>query len=192
MDILKQYIPEKALNFVFQLIKNNNIYFKITPNRNTKQGDFTSPNKITINCSLNKYSFLITTIHEIAHFFVYKKYRGSIKPHGIEWKNKFINLMNEMPLDEIFPNDILEPLENYLINPKASTSSDEKLFVALKKYDFNDNNNTILEELKDGENFIFRNNQYKKINKRTKLIICKNLNNGKDYLFKPFTEVEVK
>nr|WP_313791522.1 SprT-like domain-containing protein [Lacinutrix neustonica] len=48
---------------------------------------------MTINENLNHYKFLITLIHEIAHFEAYKAFGRYIKPHGLEWKRTFQKLM---------------------------------------------------------------------------------------------------
>ena len=43
---------------------------------------------ITINKSNNKYRFLMTLIHEIAHYYTYRDNKFA-KPHGLKWKNIF-------------------------------------------------------------------------------------------------------
>ena len=48
--------------------------------------------QITINNDLNKYRFLITLIHEMAHLVTFKDMPRS-KPHGKEWKINFQRLM---------------------------------------------------------------------------------------------------
>lgn len=189
METLKKYLPEKSVKYIFEIIKNNNIHFKIAKQRRSKHGDFKSPNKISINGSLNKYAFLITTIHEIAHFYAFKRHGNNILPHGNEWKNYFIKLMNVLPLVEIFPNDIMKCLSNYLRNPKASTNSDEKLYLSLKEYDNNSSENNTLENIPDGETFTYKNKEFIRIEKRQKLILCKNIQTSRQYLFKSFVEI---
>jgi SprT protein len=67
---------------------------KITKERSTKLGDYTSPrdglnHTITINHNLNQYSFFITLVHEIAHLHTFNKHRNTVAPHGQEWKQSF-------------------------------------------------------------------------------------------------------
>ena len=86
---LKEYIPINALASVLSLLEQDNLLIKIKNERKTRHGDYRSlPNgkhQITINSNLNTYRFLITLIHEIAHFEAYKAYGKFIKPHGLEW-----------------------------------------------------------------------------------------------------------
>lgn len=88
-EILSNYIPERAVDPTFQLIATYNIHLKIVNERKTRHGDYRELNgapQITVNANLNPYRFLITLIHEIAHFLAFKKYGRYIKPHGKEWK----------------------------------------------------------------------------------------------------------
>ena len=95
-NTLQQYIPYQALQEVLQLLKDDNLIVKIKKERKTRHGDYKGlPNgkhQITINSNLNSYRFLITLIHEIAHYEAYKQYGRFIKPHGIEWKRSFLSL----------------------------------------------------------------------------------------------------
>ena len=83
---LEKYIPQASVASVFQLITSYNIHLKIVNERVTRHGDYrkliNGQHQITINSNLNKYRFLITLIHEIAHLKTFKKYGVLIKPHG--------------------------------------------------------------------------------------------------------------
>ena len=95
-DILLKYIPEHAVKPVSELIIENGVHLKIVNERSTRHGDyrnFNGKHEITVNGSLNKYRFLITLIHEIAHLVAGVKYGRTIKPHGQEWKHTFQILM---------------------------------------------------------------------------------------------------
>ena len=111
---LFEKIPEASLEYVKSLILSENITIKLKKSRKTKHGDFSVKKnglcKITINDDLNQYRFLITLIHEISHYKAYKKYGPYVKPHGVEWKNIFKNLLLPIINPEIIPNDILRPL----------------------------------------------------------------------------------
>ena len=96
-NVLATYLPENAVDAVFELIKAYHIHFKIVNGRVTRHGDYRKnpdgSHQITVNATLNKYRFLITTIHEIAHLVAFQKYGRFIKPHGLEWKHTFKLLM---------------------------------------------------------------------------------------------------
>ena len=96
-NTLKQYIPEQSLQQVLQLLDHDHLVVKIKTERKTRHGDYkrlpNNKHQITINSNLNKYRFLVTLIHEVAHFETYKEYGRTIKPHGVEWKRTFQYLM---------------------------------------------------------------------------------------------------
>ena len=95
-DIL-ELIPEASHELVKPLIFEKHLNIKIVKVRKTKHGDFkklrNGSNQITLNHINNKYRFLITLIHELAHFKVYKNIKKRVNPHGVEWKNTYKLLM---------------------------------------------------------------------------------------------------
>ncbi len=157
MEILSKYIPKNAIELVDEILLNHPIHIKIVNNRTTKHGDFKrfkdGSLQITINNNLNKYQFLLTLIHEIAHLVTYKKSKR-VKPHGVEWKLSFQHLMLPFLQPSIYPPNILPILANYLKNPKASTGADVKLTYALKQHDEMSGKNFIF-ELQHGSIFTF-------------------------------------
>ena len=78
VDSLKDFIPNAALDQVSKLLLHDNLVVKIKKERKTRHGDYRRlPNgkhQITINSNLNPYRFLITLVHEIAHFEAYTTY----------------------------------------------------------------------------------------------------------------------
>jgi len=95
---LQQYIPKHSLLQVLELLDVDDLEVKLKNERKTRHGDYrklgNGKHQITINSNLNKYRFLITLIHEVAHFEAYREYGRKIKPHGIEWKQKFQHSIN--------------------------------------------------------------------------------------------------
>lgn len=169
-------------------------YFKITKSRNTKLGDFTpshsgKPHKITVNHDLNKYSFLITLTHEVAHLIAFNKYREKILPHGKEWKEEFRLLLMPFFSMNIFPDDVVSCLSHYSQNPKASSCSDIHLIKALKKYD-NKSEYLHLEEIPLKSIFKLRNGrEFLKGDRIRKRYKCTEVRTGKEYLVSPVAEV---
>jgi hypothetical protein len=193
IEILSKYIPENAINLVDELLKNHPINIKIVNNRTTKHGDFKKTRlgkfQITINNNLNQYQFLLTLIHEIAHFVTYKQITKA-KPHGIEWKQNFQHLMLPFVQPTIFPQKLLPYLANYLINPKASTGSDVNLTYVLKQYDAILDKNFIF-EIPFGSIFTFNKKTYKKGKLRRTRFECLELHSKKVYLFNQNAEINL-
>lgn len=194
-EILQKYIPEHSVLPVFELIKTNNVHLKIVNERVTRHGDYrrsvSGKHEITVNTSLNKYRFLITLIHEIAHLVAFEKFGRNIKPHGEEWKLTFQKLMVPYIRPEIFPNQLLPLLARHFRNPKASSDTDATLALALKQFDPENDKNYIF-ELPYGTVFRIHNGKvFKKIALRLKRFECLEVTSGKMYLFNPNAEVEI-
>lgn len=192
-QILKEYIPEAAIEGVITLFEKHPVFFEITRERVTKLGDFkilrNGRPKITVNHNLNPYGFLITLIHELAHLTTHNKYKR-VKPHGEEWKNEFRMLMLPFLNNFVFPNDVLSYLAQYLKNPKAATGSDVQLSLALKKYDA-PNDNTYLYQLKKGDRFQLRNKYFILGDKRRTRYECIEITTNKKYVVHMNAEVDV-
>jgi len=194
-EILARYIPERAIDMAFDLVVKCNVHLKIVNERVTRHGDYRKMpdgrHQITVNASLNKYRFLITLVHEIAHLIAFEKYGRYIKPHGIEWKKTFQQLMLPYIHPEVFPSKLLPVLAKHFKNPRASSDTDEKLSLALKQYDPKSDKNYIF-ELPLGSTFRLYNGKiFKKGNKKVKRYECVELNTGRIYLFNPNAEVEL-
>lgn len=176
------YVPQAAYAYCENLYQNNNFTFLLSRPRRTRLGDFTiKPGfipRITVNVNLNPYNFLITYLHEVAHYLVHKKYSGSLKkrpaPHGNEWKKAFHDLLVPVMNEEVFPYDILLPLKNYALNPKASTGADQLLYNSLKKYDDPSAslNKTALIHLTEGADFVFHNRVFVRGSVRRTRVLC--------------------
>ena len=192
---LINYIPKEALPKVLQLLQHDNLTIQIKKERKTRHGDYrrlpSGKHQITINSNLNSYRFLITLIHEIAHFEAYKGYGKFIKPHGIEWKRTFQHLMLPFLNPDVFPLHLLPLLASHFKNPKASSDTDVKLALALKQFD-EANDKTYIFEVPFGSDFkLYNGRAFKKGNKRVKRYECIEIKSGKVYLFNPNAEVEL-
>jgi SprT-like family len=196
VEVLAKYIPEHAIEPVFELIKSYGVHLKIVNERVTRHGDYhrdaSGYHRITVNSSLNRYRFLITLIHEIAHLAAFEKFGRNIKPHGDEWKLTFQKLMVPFIRPEIFPPGLLPLLARHFRNPKASSDTDATLSIALKQYDQKDSDKNYIYELPYGANFRIHNGKvFKKGAQRVKRFECLEVGTGRIYLFSPNAEVEL-
>ena len=192
---LLDFIPVDAQTLVSDLLAIEHLDVKVKSERKTRHGDYRQlPNgkhQITVNSNLNPYRFLITLIHEIAHFEAYDKFGRFIKPHGKEWKQTFQHLMLPFLRPEIFPIELLPLLANHFKNPKASSDTDTQLALALKQFN-ETNDKTYVFEVSLGEVFkLYNGRVFKRGNKRRKRFECVEVNSGKLYLFNPNAEVEL-
>lgn len=194
-DTILNHIPKHAHEQVLQLLEEDGLSVLVKKERKTRHGDYRRlPNgkhQITINSNLNSYRFLITLIHEIAHYDAYKRYGKFIKPHGLEWKHCFQHLMLPFLNPDVFPLRLLPLLAKHFKNPKASSDTDVALSYALKQYDA-PNDKTYVFEVPAGSTFKLYNGRiFRKGEKRTKRYECVEVKSGKVYLFNPNAEVEV-
>ncbi len=192
---LQEYIPQNAIPEVTSLLDHDHLSVKVKKERKTRHGDYkrlpSGTHEITVNSNLNTYRFLITLIHEIAHFEAYKNYGKSIKPHGLEWKRTFQHLMLPFLNPKVFPTELLPVLARHFKNPKASSDTDSRLSLALKQFD-DPNNKTYIFEVPHGSNFKLYNGRiFTMGKKRTKRFECKEVKTGRMYLFNPNAEVEL-
>ncbi|MFD1096856.1 SprT-like domain-containing protein [Salegentibacter chungangensis] len=193
--ILEKYLPSHAVPPVLLLIKKNNVHLKIVNERKTRHGDYRrmpdGSQQITVNANLNKYRFLITLVHEIAHLVAFEKFGRTIKPHGAEWKHTFRNLMLPFIRPEIFPNQLLPVIAAHFRNPRASSDTDARLSVALKSYDPDNGKNYVFEIPHGGIFRIYNGKVFKKGPKKIKRYECLEVDSGRIYLFQPNAEVEL-
>lgn len=195
MEQLLSLIPQTAVTPVQSLLSQSKVTIKITKKRLTKHGDYRKmadgSSIITLNVTSNPFRFLITLLHELAHFRVAEKYPYRVKPHGEEWKNTYRQILLPFLNPKIFPNPICNLLAHHMKNPKASTDRDFNLVMALRKYDAK-TEKLALCELKDGQVFYIDSGRtFVKVKKRRIRLECKEVSSGKLYLFSPHAEVSV-
>lgn len=189
-------IPKASHELIKKLIDSENLTIKVVKTRKTKHGDFRSLKnrkfQITLNKIDNKYRFLITLVHELAHFKVFQSFGNSVNPHGTEWKKTYKFLMLPFLNNLIFPEDVLRHLALHMINPPATTDSDLNLVVALQKHDLIDDKKMFLFEIPEKSIFIHNSSKlFVKLYKRRKRYICKELSSGKKYLFSPVARIKL-
>lgn len=190
--ILSEYLPNNSIPYVIDLLEKYPLHFKITKERQTKHGDFRIQSngkaQITVNHSLNPYAFLITLIHEMAHFVNFKNNKRKVDPHGVEWKMAFQHLMLPLLNQDVFPDDILRVLAKHMKNPKASSGSDSKLVLVLKSYD-TPTDKILLHELEMGTVFQLNQMQFILGAKRRTRYECLEFHSKRKYLVSQHAEV---
>ncbi len=192
---LQDYLPEGSFEGVLYYLQHYKVHLTVTRERSTVLGDYRHSHlgknhRISVNGSLNKYAFLITLLHELAHLFTYERFGHRVQAHGMEWKNEFSKILAQFILKKVFPADIEKTLMLTLQNPAASSCADEKLLRVLYRYDVKKTGALLVEQLAEGDLFVIKGGRIfrrgEKIRKRYK---CTEVKTGKLYLFSPVYEV---
>ena len=194
---LKSYLPEGSFEDVNYYLVHYRVQLTVTRQRATILGDYRHAHdgkghRISINGNLNKYNFLITLLHELAHLFTYERYGHRVQAHGQQWKDEFSKILVQFLAKEIFPSEIEQALMQTLKNPAASSCGDEKLLRVLRNYDPKKEDHFLVEQLKEGTTFIIKHERIfikgKKIRTRYK---CMEVATKKWYLFSGMYEVKL-
>ena len=192
---LQSYLPPGSFEDVLYYLQHYKVHLTITRQRQSVLGDYRHAisdmnHRISVNGNLNKYAFLITLLHELAHLFTYEKYGHRVQAHGREWKEEFGKILAKFLLKKVFPADIEKTLLSTLQNPAASSCGDEKLLRVLHKYDEKKEGTHLVVQLSEGALFVIRGGRiFKRGEKIRKRIKCTEVKTGKVYLFSAVYEV---
>ena len=191
INVLDQYLPADTHPFLKTWFSDYYIHIKITKNRNSKLGDYRRmPDKshqITVNSTLDKQLFFFVLTHELAHLIAFENYSFRISAHGKEWKDTFRKMLLESI--DIYSDDLKPIILNFAKNPKANFMASPEL-VRYFHIEDPDDDFVFIETLTINDDFHYKGDQYKILEKKKKLYLCVNLANSKKYLFRPLTKVE--
>ena len=193
---LRSYLPEGSLDEVLFYLHHHKVHLTITRKRQSILGDYRhatagKTHRISVNGNLNKYAFLITLLHELAHLFTHEAFGNRVQSHGNEWKKEFSQILARFLEKKIFPPDIERALLHTLKNPSASSCGDEKLLRVLHIYDEKKEGMQLVEQINEGGLFSITGGRiFKKGEKIRKRYKCIEVKTGKLYLFSAVYEVE--
>lgn len=196
LHALAEYLPDNCFDDVVFYLQKYSVHLTVTQARSSILGDYRNAHKgknhrISINSNLNKYSFLITLLHELAHLLVYEKYKHTVAPHGREWKNTYGEILSIFLQKEIFPDDIAFALQKSLHNPGASSCAEEGLMRVLRRYDNRPSDLLHIEELQLNDLFVTREGRiFQRGAKRRTRYFCTEVKTQKVYLFNALYEVK--
>lgn len=197
MSALESYLPDGTFPAVLSYLRQYQVHLTVARERKSILGDYRhrthgTNHRISVNGNLNKYAFLITLLHELAHLLTFEAHGNRVMAHGLEWKKIYGGLLAQFLEHNIFPTDVRLELERSLRNPAASTCAEDGLLRVLRKYDPRKEGKMLVEELplhalfqtEDGR--VFRREE--RLRKRFRGIEIKT---GKVYLFSPVYEVKI-
>jgi len=198
MHTLATYLPEGSFEDTVNYIHQYKVHLTVTQKRQSILGDYrhavTGKNhRITINGNLNKYEFLITLLHEIAHLLTFEQFSNKVEPHGKEWKLIYGKLLLNYLQKNIFPTDISIALYQTIHNPAATANGETSLLKVLRSYNTSNSfGNILLEQIPTGSLFITEKGRvFKKGSQRRKRYECLEISTGRLYAFSPIAEVKL-
>lgn len=196
LSSLEDFIPKGSLPPVLKYLQQYKVHLTITRGRKSVLGDYrhalgNKTHRISVNGNLNRYAFLITLIHELAHLVTFMQFQHRVAAHGREWKDTYRMLLLQFLADDLFPANIKQALERSLHNLPASSCADENLTRVLKTYDSSANGLVMIEQLAEGTLFTIEGGRvFKKGKQLRKRFQCLEVDSGKLYLFSPVYEVK--
>jgi SprT protein len=197
LEALAAYLPSGTYAPVAEYLYRYKVHLTVSKERASVLGDYRNAtrdmhHRISVNGSLNKYAFLVTLLHELAHLLTFERFGHSVAAHGKEWKALFGGLLAQfLEQRHLFPDDIRQALERTLHNPAASSCADDDLMRVLRRYDPKDDKHCLVEEIREGDYFRTKDGRlFKRENLLRKRIRCTEVETGKVYLFSPIYEVQ--
>ncbi|HET8572763.1 MAG TPA: SprT-like domain-containing protein [Edaphocola sp.] len=193
---LRPYLPKGSFQKILAYFENYPIFLKITRERRTILGDYRHPtrghpvHRISVNGTLNPYSFLVTLLHEMAHMLTYIQYGKKALPHGQEWQKQYREAFKPFLNKGIFPGELETVIKASLGRVKAATCSDPDLYRALKGYDSRPRHIRYVENIAVDDIFqIEDGRRFKMIGKLRTRYKCQELSTKRFYYFNAMVEV---
>lgn len=90
---------------------------------------------------------------------------------------------------DIYTDDLKPIIYQFSKNPKANFMASPEL-VRYFHIENPDDNFIFIEDLLINDEFNYKSDKYRLLEKKKKLYLCQNLNNSKKYLFRPLAKVE--
>lgn len=198
MQALAAFLPDGTFDLVVNYIHHYKVHLTITKQRKSVLGDYRHAgwggnHRISINGNLNKYEFLITLLHELAHLLTYERFKNKVEAHGKEWKKHYSLLLIDFVQHNVFPADVEKALQKSIINPSATANGETELLLVLRKYDpVKKANHHPIIDVPEGALFATENGKiFRKGPRRRKRFECVEVKTGLRYTFSPVTEVKV-
>lgn len=198
MQALEAFLPEGSFEQVIEYIHHYKVHLTVTKQRKSVLGDYRhagwgSNHRISINGNLNKYEFLITLLHELAHLLTFEQHGNRVEAHGREWKHFYSHLLVTFIQHKIFPPDIEKALQLSVMNPAATANGETELLLVLRKYNPVQKEGYVhVADIPEGARFLMDNGKlFRKGPRRRKRFDCEEIKTGLHYSVSPVIEVKL-
>jgi SprT protein len=198
MHALAAFLPEGTYDAVTSYLNEYRVHLTVTKRRKTVLGDYRhalhgANHRISVNSNLNKYEFLITLLHELAHLLTFERFGNRVEAHGREWKQQYAQLLVQFIQRKVFPPDIEKALHQSVMNPAATANGETALLLALRKYDPARREGYYhIAEIPPGSIFQTDDKKtFQKGEKRRSRYTCTEIKTGLKYTFSPVYEVKL-
>ncbi|PVD53334.1 hypothetical protein DC498_05520 [Terrimonas sp.] len=192
---LQSFLPQGSYEPVMEYLHQYKVHLTITRERKTVLGDYRfavngKNHRISVNGNLNKYAFLITLLHELAHLVAFIRHGNRIASHGREWKATYGEILNRFVLLKIFPADVEQEIKISMKNPAAGSCAEDGLLRVLRNHDDIKKGDKLVEEIEPGSLFRTEDGRvFKRGDQLRKRIRCLEIKTGRMFLFSPVYEV---
>ncbi|MCS6990259.1 MAG: SprT-like domain-containing protein [Chitinophagales bacterium] len=189
---LARYLPQEAVEVIARWQQQYRVRILVSRPLKHAWGMYYPPQGkrghcIRINNNLNRYAFLITLVHEMAHLTAGLRYGPHIAPHGREWKQELRRLMEEFRGRRLFPRAITEAFRRHLERPLYSHCCDPVLMQALSRYDTH--KGVFLNDLPPQARFRYEESSFQVLRRLKRRILCLSLTDRRHYVFEPYVVV---
>ncbi|MBQ9472990.1 MAG: hypothetical protein IJU81_01110 [Bacteroidales bacterium] len=163
-NILARYMPQAAVDGVYDILDSNRVFLHITRERKSKLGDYQWPrsghnyHEISVNGDLNKYFFLYVLLHEVAHMDAFlaqdkthqrfrsarameacshcrsQKTTNEIKPHGHTWQQCYRQRLMQFVEAGAFPAEVATLVNAYCARIPLNRSIGTRIEAQLRSY----------------------------------------------------------
>ena len=194
---LTRFLPPGTFSFIAPFFQQHTIHLTLTRHRRSLHGDYRPPSRahpyhrISVNATLNPYSFLVTLLHELAHLTTVVQWGMKVAPHGPEWKDEFRKILRPLMGNSVLPQDIAQALQVYFTNPAASTCTDPQLYKALARYDAPEEGRMHADEVAIGGRFQLGGRTFEKLEHLRTRSRCKDVATGRIYFVQGIAQVKV-
>jgi len=140
LERLAPFVDPAALSLVGELLAAAPCEIAPVRSRRSKHGDHRPgangrTSRITVNVCGNRYQFLLTLLHELAHAVVAARHGTRVVHHGKQWKRTFGEILARAIEETLFPADLTPHLARQAKAPSSSSFRDLALQKALRRHD---------------------------------------------------------